>query len=127
LIISSTEYLAAIDKFKAAIYPIHLEKKFDVVVAPKRSGLFIGVVLSHALTLPMFLPDQLRKRKEFNKVLFVDTCVHKGTQSRKYKSQLWPREVFTAVIWQEGTATCDFMLYPNMNEIVKFWYEVKNV
>jgi hypothetical protein len=125
LIISETEYLLAVNRFKTAIYPIHLKKKFEAVVAPKRSGLFIGVVISHAFTIPMFLPDQLRKHKDFNRILFVDTCVHKGSQSRKYKSQLWPREVFTAVIWQEAEATCDFMLYPNMNEIVKFFYEVK--
>lgn len=127
-IIDETDYINSIKQFSEQLKLINQQEKFDAVVAPKRSGLFPGVCVSHKLHIPMFLPAELRNRNfQFQKILAVDTAVFKGKTLRKLKNQLAPRKVFMAAMYQEGDSDCDYILYPENKGIVKFFYEVNNV
>ena len=124
MFIDESTYFQAVRKFVERLSEIHQERNFDAVVAPKRSGLFLGVWASHLLGLPMFVPSELRSMpNKFGNVLIVDSAVCKGKTLKKIQNQLKPRQTFTAVIWREGEGTCDFVLNPENIGIIKFFYE----
>lgn len=126
MFISSDEYIKDLQQFAIEIKIIHEYKKFDCIVAPKRSGLFVGTVLSHSLrNLPLFTPTEFKlqiKNIPFNNILVCDTAVYHGRTLRKIKSKLAPRKVFTAVIYKEGYGDVDYYLY-NPRKCISFWYE----
>ena len=123
-LIDESTYLRAAKKFVDSLKKIHQERKFDTIVAPKRSGLFLGVWASHLLGLPMFVPSELRSMpNRFGNVLIVDAAVCTGKTLKKIQNQLKPRQTFTAVIWREGEGTCDFVLKAEDVGIIKFFYE----
>ena len=124
--ISSEEYIKAIQEFTDQIRVIHAYKHFDAIVAPKRSGLFIGVILSHKLGLPLFTVTEFKlqiNNLPFQNILVCDTAVFKGRTFKKIKSKLAPRKVFTCAIYQERYGEADWILYKNRHGIVKFFYE----
>lgn len=126
IIISPEEYIKVLGEFSIKIKEIHSYKHFDAIVAPKRSGLFIGVVISHCISRPLFTPTEFKlqiRNLPFRNLLVCDTAVFKGRTFKKIKTKLAPCSVFSAAIWQERYGECDFCLYPNRKGIVKFWYE----
>ena len=128
--ISSEEYIKAIQEFTDQIRVIHAYKHFDSIVAPKRSGLFIGVILSHQLHLTLFTPTEFKlqiRNLPFRNLLVCDTAVFKGRTFKKIKTKLAPCSVFSAAIWQESYGECDFCLYPNRRGIVRFFYESNSI
>ena len=124
-LIDETNYFHSLRRFIGKLKEINSEKNFDAIVAPKRSGLFLGVWASHALGLPMFLPAELRSMPSgFANILVVDTAIYKGKTLKKISNQLKPCHVFSAVIWREGAGKCDFVLEPDNIGLIKFFYEV---
>ena len=125
MFISAKEYFEALEEFTTEIKIIHGEKKFDAIIAPKRSGLFVGVILSHALHLTLFTPTEFKLQMNnlpFNNLLVCDTAVFKGRTFRKIKTKLAPRKAFTCAIWQERYGDADYYLYAP-KRIIRFWYE----
>lgn len=123
-VIDEEMYVQSVREFVAELQKIHQERQFDAIVSPKRSGLFLGVWASHALSLPMFTPAELRSvPAKFKNILIVDTAVCKGKTLQKIRNQLKPRLTFTAVIWREGDGQCDFVLKPENIGLISFFYE----
>lgn len=125
-VITPDEYLKAIQEFTDQIKVIHAVKHFDSIVAPKRSGLFIGVILSHKLGLPLFTVTEFKlqiNNLPFQNILVCDTAVFKGRTFKKIKTKLAPRKVFTCAIYQERYGEADYIMYNNRKGIVRFFYE----
>jgi hypothetical protein len=123
--ISPEKYIESINEFIEQIKLIHANRCFDAIVAPKRSGLFIGVMLSHSIHLPLFTPTEFKlqiKTLPFKNLLVCDTAVFKGRTFRKIKTKLAPCSCFCAAIWQERYGDADYVLY-NPKHRVKFFYE----
>lgn len=124
--IDETTYIETVRAFISRLLEIRQERRFDAIVAMKRSGLFLGVWASHALGLPLFVTSEFRGKPmdKFRNILVVDSAVCTGKTLRKAARQLQPRKVFTAAIWREGDGGCDFVLQSTKSQhLLKFFYE----
>ncbi|MBI2633601.1 MAG: phosphoribosyltransferase [Parcubacteria group bacterium] len=126
LFIDKITYLDTIEQFVKKLEILHKEKQFHAIVAPKRSGLFVGVWASHALALPLFTHSEINSIPEqFKNILVVDAAICTGKTMKKIRNKLKDKNIFTAVVWQERDGECDFALKKTNDKLIKFFYEIR--
>ena len=105
------------------------EEKYDCIVAIKRSGWIMGVLISNKFDIPLFdcseisiLPDK------FQNVLLVDDKICSGKTMRKYFNNLVKKgkTITTAAIYIEEDVFTDYWL-EHLGKTRYMWYETQMV
>ncbi len=105
-----------------------LEFQFDCVVAVKRSGWIMGVIISNRFDKPLYTTSEIDLIPlKFKKVILVDDKTCSGKTFRKYskKLEILGKEVKTASLYIEDDFFSDFWVEFNNNKTEYMWYESK--
>jgi hypoxanthine phosphoribosyltransferase len=116
--ISQEEYFKDIE-----ILISKLDKKFDCIVASKRSGWIMGVFFSNKLEIPVFTVSEIESIPlKFNNILVVDDKIDKGKTIKRIKNQLENKNITTACMYVENNIFPDYYIRRlSMNH--KMFYE----
>ena len=94
--VSLNEWALMLEKLYLKLNP----DSFDAIVAIKRSGLMVGVYLSHFLRLPLFTDAEIQfLEPKHNRVLLVDTTSWTGRTLRKAKRRIEKNGKTVSEIW----------------------------
>jgi len=98
--------------------------EFDCIIALKRSGFILGAYLSNQLTIPLFIPSEIKSiPSNFTKILVVDDKICTGKSINKVVNKLpLLTEVKTACMYVESSNFPDIWL-KDVKCIHGMWYE----
>ncbi len=105
-----------------------IDFQFDCIVAVKRSGWIMGVILSNQFDKTLYTTSEIETIPiKFNKILLVDDKTCSGKTLRKYTKKLHSlgKEVKTATLYIEDDFFSDFWVEFNENKTEYMWYESK--
>lgn len=104
-----------------------IDNSFSCIVCLKRSGFILGAYYSNQLTLPLFVPSEIKTIPDyFTKILVVDDKVCTGKSMHKIINKITKnKEIITACLYIQGDFYTDLWV-EKLDQINCMFYENNN-